>query len=180
VHYGDIFCVQQLWSCPLFSFVYKIVQHRCHFIGDIGSSWDDAEETRGIWTISCNTGRKISGSGTTDDGKISLQLNFHSRLLVVCHCVNCVNSCFYFAFEYTVVSHQLILKSGKIYLTWMLSLHLSYLLHYVHKLDVHEAFAPSLHTYVTAAFGEGWVRERANLLWLRCQATVVSEPAVSR
>jgi len=34
---------------------------------------------------------------------------------------------------------------------------------------------PSLQTYATAAYGEGRVREGANLLWLRCQVTDSSE-----
>ena len=34
---------------------------------------------------------------------------------------------------------------------------------------------PSPQTYATAAFVEGQVREGANLLWLRCQATDSSE-----
>ena len=36
-------------------------------------------------------------------------------------------------------------------------------------------FAPSPQTYATAAFGEGRLREAANLLWLRYQATDSSE-----
>ena len=36
-------------------------------------------------------------------------------------------------------------------------------------------FASSPQTYATAAFGEGRVRDGANLLWLRCQATDSSE-----
>jgi len=49
---------------------------------------------------------------------------------------------------------------------------------YVHKVDAQgrdSTFAPSPQTYATAAFGEGRVREGANLLWLRCQATDSSE-----
>ena len=59
-------------------------------------------------------------------------------------------------------------------------------IYYVHKLDAQRrdsTFAPSPQTYATAAFGKGRVREGANLLWLRCQATAVSrvsETAVSR
>jgi len=52
------------------------------------------------------------------------------------------------------------------------------LIYYVHKVNVQRrdsTFAPSPQTYATAAFGEGLVREGANLLWLRCQATDSSE-----
>jgi len=52
------------------------------------------------------------------------------------------------------------------------------LLYYVHKVDAQRrdsTFAPSPQTYATAAFGEGRVREGANLVWLRCQATDSSE-----
>ena len=59
------------------------------------------------------------------------------------------------------------------------------LLYYVHKLDAQRRDSTFADVRDIAAFGEGRVREGANLLWLRCQCQAtavsrVSEPAVSR